>query len=93
MHGLLPSPVYGKGVEQGIRVPWDAPAERLPDAAGNAPCKGPKGRERAYGVMNYGILNIIKSHSHRILVDTGLTAGRYTKNFRSQSFRNYEDYH
>ena len=67
MHGLLPSPVYGRG--------W------------------PKGRERAYGVMNYGSLNIIKSHSHRILVDTGLTAGRYTKNFRSQSFRNYEDYH
>jgi len=42
----VPSPVYGRGVRTGIRVPWDAPFERLPDATGNAPCKGPTGRER-----------------------------------------------
>ena len=43
---VFPSPVYGKGVRTGIRVPRAAPSERLPDATGNAPCKGPTGRER-----------------------------------------------
>ena len=46
-----------RGVEKGIRVPWVAPAERLPDAAGNAPCKGPLGRERGIVVAIRGNIN------------------------------------
>ena len=48
VHGLSLSRLRG-GVRVGIRVPWDAPLERLPDATGNAPCKGPTGREKGIG--------------------------------------------
>jgi hypothetical protein len=48
MHALspCPSPASGRGVRVGIRVPRDAPLERLPDVTGNAPCKGSTGRDK-----------------------------------------------